>query len=132
MRVYRSGSRFALWRWKIHPQSAHIDRLVLLLTPFFALCVHWLNGADPEPYLHDHPVSFVSFLLRGWYCEQRLEGCYERRWWNFIRATDRHTIYHVPPSGAVTLCVMGPRKQTWGFYTPFGRVLWADYYASPI
>ncbi len=127
--MYRSGSQFAFWRWKLHPESAHIDRLIVLLTPLFSLCVHWLNAPDPEEYYHDHPVSFLSLILRGWYAEVRPNGYHVRRWFNLVHARDRHSVVEVASGGAVTICLMGPRVQTWGFFTPIGFMPWSEYYA---
>jgi hypothetical protein len=117
MRTYKSGTGWCLWRWTF-TDSGYITRLHLLKTPWFALCVHWINKPDPEPYLHDHPVSFFSLILRGWYREHRGERgiILRNRWWNWIRATDRHTICEVSPGGAVTLCFMGPKVREWGFH----------------
>lgn len=121
-RLYKSGTKWCVWRWTI-TDSEYITRLHILKTPWFAICLHWINKPDPEPYLHDHPVSFLSIILRGWYAEIRQRGgtlgklC-RRKWFNWIPASrdDRHTIYNVSPDGALTLCFMGPKTQEWGFH----------------
>jgi hypothetical protein len=129
MRLYKSGTGWCVWRWTLTP-SDYITRLHLLKTPWFALMVHFINGPDPEPDMHDHPVTFLSLILRGGYSEFRREsGCtvpYVRRWWNFIRATDVHQIYAVRP-GTVTFCVVGPKVRDWGFHTSTGWVYWRAY-----
>ena len=129
MREYKSGMRWAFWRWTKVP-SDYIFRLHLLKTPWFAVCLHWIKGPDAEPWLHDHPVTFLSLILRGRYTEKRgvnKDHCY-RVWWNFIRANraDRHKIVAVTP-GTLTLCFMGPKRQEWGFYTQDGWVWWKNY-----
>lgn len=139
-RKYKSGTGWCIWRWS-DVATEYILRLHLIKTPWFAICLHWLNKADPDPYLHDHPVSFLSLILRGGYTETR-SGPWEfdgisiyplprvNRWWNLIRSTTRHRIIHVEPS-TVTLCFMGPKTQDWGFYVPRrGKVFWKDYYAE--
>ena len=93
--------------------------------------MHWILKPDPEPWLHDHPVTFLSLLLRGWYVEIRGDGLFhERRWYNFLRATpdDVHTICWVSDSPCVTLALMGPKRREWGFHTDDGWVFWKDYY----
>lgn len=136
-RLYRSGSIWAFWRWT-DVDSKYITRLHLIKTPWFSVCVHWLNTPDPEPYLHNHPVTFLSLILRGQYSEWR--GCrastgrtgyrtVAHRWYNFVRANDFHRIIDVAP-GTVTLAFMGPKVQEWGFRTPHGHVSWKDYYAE--
>lgn len=129
-RTYKSGTTWCLWRWT-DVDSGYIRRLHLIKTPWFAVCLHWLLTPDPEPYLHDHPVTFLSIILRGWYLERRDSwttlqlNC----WYNFIRATDRHSICKVAPH-TLTLCFMGPKTREWGFHTPDGWVYWKEYYRA--
>jgi hypothetical protein len=136
IRKYKTGTGWCVWRWT-QTDSEYIRRLHVLKTPWFAICLHWILKPDPEPYLHDHPVSFLSIILRGAYCEARVRQRFDAPqnvrhvWWNFIRATgaDRHTITHVEP-GTLTLCFMGPKIREWGFHTPTGWVYWRDYYGA--
>ncbi len=128
MRKYKTGTTWCFWRWT-QVDSEYIRRLHLIKTPWFAICLHWLLKPDPEPYLHDHPVMFLSLILRGGYTERRPAGLVRHRWWNFIRATDRHTITRVAPR-TLTLALMGPKTREWGFCTPRGWVHWYDYYAK--
>jgi hypothetical protein len=124
-REYKSGTRFCAWRWTYVPTD-YIIRLHLVKTPWFALCLHWLNHPDPEPWLHDHPVTFLSLILRGGYSEIRYNGEYRRRWYNFIRANDAHTITHTD-SNTLTFAFMGPKVRDWGYHTDKGWVYWKDY-----
>ena len=137
-RTYKSGTGWCFWQWTEVP-SDYITRLHVVKTPWFAVCVHWLNHHDPEPFLHDHPVSFLSIILRGGYTEERADITakhwtrvkrVERHhdWFNFIRASkdDPHTITYVRP-GTVTLCFMGPKVREWGYHTPDGWVHWKKY-----
>ena len=134
-RAYKSGTKWCLFRWTEVP-SEYIVRLHVIKTPWFAVCLHWLVHPDPEPWLHDHPVSFLSIILRGGYEEKRQLGSgswnyAKHKWFNFIRATpeDRHTITHVKPN-TVTLCLMGPKRRTWGYHTDKGWVDWVTYNAE--
>lgn len=133
-RKYKSGSIWALWRWT-ETNSEYITRLHVLKTPWFAICMHWINKPDPEPHLHDHPVSFLSLILRGGYREIRQKGSTyasltypKHKWFNFITASlgDRHRIIDVLPK-TLTLCLMGPKTREWGFHTEKGWVYWKDY-----
>lgn len=133
-RLYKSGTIWCFWRWTI-TDSEYITRLHIIKTPWFAICLHWLNKPDPEPHLHDHPVSFLSFILRGFYKEFRLVGnsvhvdvC-NRKWINFVRADakDRHRIVEVAPK-TLTLVLMGPKTREWGFHAPTGWIHWKEYY----
>lgn len=130
MRKYKSGMEWCFWRWT-DVDSEYITRLHIIKTPWFAVCLHWLNKPDPEPFMHDHPVSFLSIILRGGYIERRNGRLECRIWHNFIRATpdDTHTIVLVQP-GTLTLCLMGPKVREWGFHTPGGWVWWKTYYTT--
>jgi hypothetical protein len=136
MRHYKSGSTWALWRWTFVP-TGYITRLHLVKTPWFAICLHWLNGPDPEPYLHDHPVDFLSIVLRGGYTESLDSGLsivypgavtlsHRVRLFNLVSCETKHRITQVEPN-TLTLTFMGPKMQDWGFYLPSGRVSWQEY-----
>lgn len=133
-RKYKSGSCWAFWRWTL-TDSEYITRLHILKTPWFAVCLHWIHKPDPEPWLHDHPVSFLSLVLRGGYMEHRAKGTHHEYHdvvhHNYIRASnlDRHKILAVRPR-TLTLCFMGPVRRRWGFHTPTGWVYYKDYNAK--
>lgn len=142
-RMYTSGSRFAFWRWTFTP-SGYLTRLFLVHTPWGGVMLHWINGPDPEPDMHNHPVTFLSLILRGGYDELR-EGSedhgpfwgtwpankiHSRRWGNFIRARfDVHRIVSVKP-GTMTLVFYGPKRCDWSFFTKDGPVGWREYNAK--
>lgn len=141
-RKYKSGTKWCIWRWT-DVDSEYIRRLHVIKTPWFAICLHWILKPDPEPYLHDHPVTFLSLILRGGYSEVRQHrrigtdkywrrGIYERKWFNWINADyhDRHTICHVKPK-TLTLCFMGPKRREWGYHLNSGYwIYWKDYDAK--
>ena len=134
-RTYKSGTRWCVWRWT-DVDNEFIRRLHVLKTPWFAICLHWILKPDPEPYLHDHPVSFLSIVLRGWYIETRqrsplVPGHADvklRNWGNLVHASfnDRHTITACHPR-TLTIAFMGPKVREWGYHTPAGWVHWKDY-----
>lgn len=127
MRLYKSGTSWCFWRWTL-TQSEYITRLHLVKTPWFAVCLHWIHKADPDPWLHDHPVSFLSIRLKGsGYFEERADGWHERRFFNWIRATTKHRIRYVHTT-TLTLALMGPKTREWGFHTRRGWIYWKDYY----
>jgi hypothetical protein len=128
-RKYKSGSRFAFWRWS---DVGHIVRLHLIQTPWFSIHLHWLLDVDPSPYLHDHPTNFRSIILYGVYGENRTQTGVNnfilRRWTNSFTASadDRHRICYVRP-GTLTLSFHGPRRREWGYHTSDGWVSWREY-----
>lgn len=133
-RKYKSGTGWCVWRWT-DVESEYILRLHVFKTPWFAACLHWINKPDKEPWLHDHPVSFLSCILRGGYAELRARGDGDighevHRWFNVVRGrrTDQHRIIFTRKN-TLTLCFMGPKTRDWGFHMPEGWVMWKDYYA---
>ena len=135
-RKYKSGTGWCVWRWT-DVESEYILRLHVLKTPWCAVCLHWIRKPDKEPYLHDHPVSFLSLVLRGQYAELRQKpGDFTprylvHRWFNFIRASehDRHRIIFTRRN-TLTLCFMGPKTREWGFHSQGRWIGWKDYYAK--
>lgn len=135
-RKYKSGSTWAFFRWT-DVDSEYILRLHIFKTPWCAVCLHWIRKPDAEPWLHDHPVTFLSVILRGKYAELRQRmgdtGPYfeVHRWFNWISAdqNDRHRIVFTRKN-TLTLCFMGPKTREWGFHTRDGWTYWKDYYAK--
>ncbi len=129
-RKYKSGTTWCFWHWT-EIDSKHITRLHLVKTPWFAVCLHWLHKPDPEPFHHDHPVSFLSVILWGAYSEIRNGKFKFRHYFNYMNASpnDRHTIVAVSPN-TLTLAFMGPKVRDWGFHTDKGWVHWKDYYQT--
>ena len=145
-RRYRSGTRWGLWLWTdiILAGDLYLRRLHLVKTPWCSIFLHWIYRPDRQRHLHDHPVPFLIFILRGSYIEERPTrlnpelgptSLCRRRWFNVLRTNSRHRIVAVhggsrDPSGPVlTLCFAGPprRDRPWGFHTEDGFVPWTEY-----
>lgn len=104
--------------------SIYLDRLRIISTPYFGIMLHKFTGPDAEPYLHDHPWSFISIILRGGYSE-RFRNNMDRsiserhiRFFNFKRKDDAHYIYALDRNPSWSLVIHGRRLRTWGFYVP--------------
>lgn len=111
--------------------------------PFeFAVRVHHIVTPDVDRHLHDHPWTFLSFILRGWYIEHHpvmrrkcFDGDYEKtyttfrdvRSWALRWSTDRHRISCVSAGGVWTLFISFNYMHWWGFYTPAGKIYYGDY-----
>ena len=143
-RVFKSGMDRCFWRWTSvvldgweYLRRLHVFRFEwasrLGARRGGAVMLHWINGPDPQPDPHDHPVSFLSIVLRGGYVEHRyrrsgnggawwIVEVHPVRWFNLIRSRDVHRIVEVRP-GTVTLAIAGPTTREWGFHTPRG---WVD------
>jgi hypothetical protein len=128
-RRYKSGMRWCAWRWTdvVLDGKLYLRRLHLVQTPWFSVMLHWIPSEDPQPDMHDHPVSFLSIVLRGWYDELRDDGlCDTIRWGQFKRATDVHRIVPVARN-TLPLVLAGPVVRSWGYHTPEGWVPWREY-----
>ena len=136
-RLYKSGTGWCFFRWT-DVESEYILRLHVVKTPWCAVCLHWIRKPDAEPYLHDHPVTFLSIILRGKYAELRQRPgagspkILVHKWFNFITAYrhDRHRIVFARKN-TLTLCFMGPKVREWGFHGvrgPRDWIYWKDYY----
>lgn len=114
----------------------------------FGVFVHRMEAPDPGLDLHDHPWWFVSWVLKGEYIERRIPGrlaCHDdkriipctnrvcgnvrRRRWSLraIRLDECHTITDLTDGDVWTLVLHGPKRRTWGFYTPNGWMPWKLY-----
>lgn len=118
--------------------------------PFgFRFMVHVIQRTDSSMCLHDHPFSFLTFILAGGYIEiteKEFEiDCGDPAFgdtrtvkeldWNVRAAGDliwrpakfKHRI-EVPEGGcAVTLIIKNRRHRKWGFFTKDGWVEWMNY-----
>lgn len=128
-RRYNSGSKWSFWRWTrvVLDSTLYLLRLHILQCPLGAVMVHWIYHPDPQPDLHDHPVAFLSIVIRGWYREQTPSGPRTIRWFNVVRPTDQHRIDAMSPGGVITLVFCGHGVRTWGFHTSNGWVPWWHY-----
>lgn len=93
--------------------------------------LHKIMRADLDPHMHDHPWNARTFILRGYYWEQR-------RWQLFprLRASgdtaellfgDYHRITRVSPGGVWTLFITWRHRGTWGFLVNGRKVPWREY-----
>ena len=113
--------------------------------------LHHIVTEDQDDHLHDHPFSFWSLVLTGWYLEARPTSrgpCFvfhdngliveETRQTQrpacslaYRHACDRHKIVAVEPN-TWTLVLAGPLRQWWGFYTQIGKIHWRDYESAHV
>jgi hypothetical protein len=112
----------------------YLIRWRLIDTPFGGIFLHKFLRGDSDPYVHDHPWSFVSFVLRGGYTEikrdnltRELKRRHIRRI-NIKRRDDAHYVETLDRVPSWSLVLHGCRRRTWGFYVPmdFGSGVIAD------
>lgn len=133
--------RWAFWKWTTIPCRdglKYLVRLRLIQTPWFAIYLHDIYEPDGDRDPHNHPWSFISFVLRGSYTENLHPYPYvhpdinvrQQHWKRFsihrmTRETAHRITYAAP--GLKTLILTGPRRHSWGFFTENGFVHWKDY-----
>jgi len=113
--------------WKDDGQGdLYMRRWWLCRNRWFEVRVHHIVSPDPGRDMHDHPWPFRTFILRGWYLEQRSNwGAPTMRNEGdtyAMDAHDRHRISRVGFGGAWSLFITRGPRDTWGFYTPKGYV----------
>lgn len=77
----------------------------------------FVPNASDEAH-HDHPRSFVTFVLRGGYDDVKPDGSVDRVYAPAIRyrSAEHAHITKVGPDGATTLVIMGRLRREWGFW----------------
>lgn len=129
---YQGSVDWCIWRWMDIEDTEHLGyvylrRLVIFKTPYFGLYIHWIHTRDGDRAPHNHPMSFLSWVLRGGYTENR--WCYtgsglptflgerRRRRFSLARTTrqDFHIITTLTETPTITVLFCGPRRQDWGF-----------------
>jgi hypothetical protein len=124
--------RIVYRRWRIGGIEYRSDLIArdymrrwTLRTPWGALRLHHILRSDHDRHFHDHPMSFVSFVLRGGYVEHRPEhaprhcrpGSVVAR-----RAEDLHRL-ELLGRDAWTFVLAAPLRRKWGFLTEDGWIV---------
>ncbi len=88
--------------------------------------IHRIHRPDQDRHFHNHPWSARTFILAGWYDEERLGGSgrITRTAGESARIDhdDFHKIVDMSHGGVYTLFVTGRYRHTWGFLVP-----WREY-----
>lgn len=91
--------------------------------------IHHICRPDQDRHLHDHPWNARTFILKGYYDEERVDGCRLRVSGTTakIRFGEYHRIFLVSKGGPWTLFITGPYQGTWGFLVNGVKVKWREY-----
>lgn len=121
-------------------RGPRLTRYFLFQTRWAALYLHHLQASDTDRAMHDHPWSFVGFLISSGYFEwtpnreaarQGLLRLETLRTWKprfsilYRPAEWRHRLELVKPTW--TLVLRFRRRREWGFITPGGWLDWKSY-----
>ena len=122
------GSRVYMLRGWIIKRGSWWQKLLGLN---FCVRIHHILVPDQDRHLHSHPFNYRTLVLKGWYDEERPEGCYLRRAGETGDGTMHtfHRITDISMWGAVTLFIMwGGERDKWGFMTEDGYVPNKEYF----
>ena len=88
-----------------------------LETPWFSIRLHHWLASDDDRAKHDHPWSFVTFVLRGGYTDASPSGDEHLKApaVRYRDATHQHTVFP-DAGGAWTIIITGPIVRKWGFW----------------
>lgn len=93
--------------------------------------LHKIMREDRDRHMHDHPWNARTFILRGWYWEQRegvpgfivrLDGTTAT-----LKFGEYHRISRVSDGGVWTLFITWRHCGTWGFLVDGSKVPWRQY-----
>lgn len=106
----------------------YLDRVYLFRCRLFSIRFHKILMSDRDRHLHDHPWTWVTFMVRGAYFETTEAGVRKVRagMVNGHRATTPHKLTLISKE-VWTLFITGPEKREWGFHTEDGWVAHYDY-----
>ena len=133
----KHGGRF---RVDIHDEgdgSLYLRRFVMRKAPERSHYLHHIVRSDRDRCLHDHPRTFLIFVLWGGYWEHLSEGVRWRGPGSVRRmaAETRHRVElrkrkngsEIP---AWTFCVVGPKIREWGFWAKDGWTPYREFLAG--
>jgi len=91
--------------------------------------IHKIVKPDNDRHLHDHPWNARTFILKGWYNEERFNGWCRHRTGDTasLNFGEYHRITAVCEGGVYTLFVTGKYRGTWGFLVDGLKVNYKKY-----
>ena len=118
-------------KWEIiGPEACPLmARRTFVACRFGKVMLHSFFPGATDKDCHDHPASFLTFVLRGGYDDVQPDGTVDRVYAptaRFRRAEHAH-ITRVGPAGATTIVVMGPKRRAWGFHRDGKWFEWRTY-----
>lgn len=140
--------RKIFWRWRFGDFEIRSDvishdymRRWVVKLPWFTLRLHHILRGDARGEFHDHPMSFVSLILKGGYIEHRPVGGLVSALQKaasgfgaesiqvcdpgsvlFRRGEDLHWLELPPGKTAWTFLIASPYYREWGFQTRDGWI----------
>lgn len=117
------------------PECPYAYRWVIILFGYSIRVHYWLRS-DDKRYMHDHPWSFFTIVLRGWYWDvsektanYKPQGAIQTETdgenivseyintYAYRKANHKHYV-EIPKPGVITLLFCGRPHRKWGFWIP--------------
>ncbi len=112
----------------------HFRRWKICSTRWFNIYLHYINKADEDKHMHDHPWSFWSVILKGGYIEYVGHlNSQEKNNYKIVKRGFLHMAYRkknvshmigVLEEPTWSLVFTGPGGRKWGYMTEDG---WKDH-----
>lgn len=112
--------------------AGYLERTTLLRVGRLHIRLHRIKSADKTPFLHSHPFTYVSVLLRGGYTEQTESGyTVHRSGAVLLRPSSLHHRLEAVQPDTLTLFITWERKdKAWSLKRPASlsaTVPWVEY-----
>jgi len=122
-------------------EDTYLVRHILFKTTWFSLYIHRFLRSDSDIH-HDHPWSFLTYIVDGQYDEERLypindyykcegqlffserktrkQGTIAYRSSGDVHRViiDKNYTFEERKTAPLTFCIIGPRQKQWGFWKP--------------
>lgn len=118
-------SGFLPWRVISDGKREYLDRFYICTFNGVRYYLHRFTGSDPGRGVHSHPWRWaISFILFGWYWEERRNGTRAVRWFNFLVGDTFHRVNL--PEGQKEVWTLffheAQDTQPWGYLNDKGQM----------
>lgn len=142
-KVYEKGHLYDvegnvyMWRYEVVARGSKLSKVLSFLTrgEYEHVRLHGIMQPDRDRDLHNHPFNYRTFIVDGWYREQRFVDASRTRVESFVRTAGEtidgagfHRISQVSKGGVWTLFFMGKDHGKWGFWCGNRYIESRDYF----
>jgi hypothetical protein len=132
LHIVKDGVTYMERYWLVNPYDSVTRKTKHTWFPL-SLRIHHIMQPDQDRDLHDHPWNARTFILRGWYIEERENGHWAVRTRGETARLDfgeYHRITEVSDGGVWTLFVTSKFQGVWGFKVDGVKVPFWEYLAK--
>lgn len=113
-------------------REPYLKRWYVFRTNPFAIFIHRFFRSDEDRALHDHPWSFITFIIWRGYNEYQADGVH-RRWpltVHYRPATHRHRVELIDGKPCWTIVFRFREHRMWGFWEKSGFIPWNKWWQN--